>query len=174
VLRTGCRTGPLWLDVRGPMRDEGRHDLALRLRLIQEPVVIRVALRDASMVPETCRTHAHTRVKEKAHIPMSTPSRTKARISRLGSIANHLRKTSSSRYPSDTPSPPTHPSKTESALRSCVTKSDDLSSMYTSAGEVHLKGDDEGKSQAASCIRSFYEKGGNGCFAQTRLWRRKV
>jgi hypothetical protein len=88
------------------------------------------------------------------HIPTSTPSRTKARISRLGSIANHLRKTSSSRYPSSgTPSPSTQPSKTESALRSCVTKSDDLSSKYTSAGDVHFNGDDEGKSQAASCVQ---------------------
>ena len=29
------------------MRDEGRYDLALRLWLVQEVVVIRVALRDA-------------------------------------------------------------------------------------------------------------------------------
>src|SRR6266702_4321933 len=96
----------------------------------------------------------YRRYVKKSNIPTSTPSRTKARISRLGSIANHLRKTSSSRYPSGSPAPSSmHPSKTELASRSCVTKSDDLSSKYTSAGDVHFKGDDEGKSQAASCVQ---------------------
>lgn len=47
LLRTGCRASPLWLDVLGPMRDERRHDLSLRLWFIQKLVVIRVALRDA-------------------------------------------------------------------------------------------------------------------------------
>ena len=44
---TRWRAGPLWLDVRRPIRDEGRDDLALRRGLVQKLVVIRVALRDA-------------------------------------------------------------------------------------------------------------------------------
>ena len=47
LLRTGCRSSPLWLDLLGPIRGEGRHDLALRLWLVQKLVVIHIALRDA-------------------------------------------------------------------------------------------------------------------------------
>src|SRR6266851_4039332 len=50
----------------------------------------------------------------------------------------------------------THPSKTDSALRSCEIKSDDFKSMYTSAGDVHRRGCDEGKSQAASYVFIFH------------------
>ena len=50
---TRCRAGPLWLDVRCPARDEGRHDLALRLALVQELVIVRIALRYACPFPHT-------------------------------------------------------------------------------------------------------------------------
>ena len=168
-LHTGCRTGPLWLDVSSPIRGERRHNLALRLWLVQELVVVRVALRDAFRRHDNVKHMRWVRslpdryADPQKHIPTSTPSRTKARNSRLGSIANHLRKTSSSLYAvgPEVPSPSTHPSKIESALRSCVTKSDDLRSKYTSAGDVHFKGEDEGKSQAASCIQFFRSSHGN-------------
>jgi len=44
---TRWRAGPLWLDVRRPVRDEGRDDLALRRGLVQKPVVVPIALRYA-------------------------------------------------------------------------------------------------------------------------------
>jgi hypothetical protein len=74
--------------------------------------------------------------------------RTKHRNSRLRSTGYHFRSTSSSAYGSGSE---LHPVKTDSAVRSCVIKSDDLRSMYTSAGDVHLHGDDCGSIQDASC-----------------------
>ena len=44
---TRRRAGPLWLDVRRPVRNEGRNDLALRRGLVQKLIVIHIALRDA-------------------------------------------------------------------------------------------------------------------------------
>lgn len=42
---TGRGTGPFWLDVRGPVRHEGRHDLALCPWLVPKLVIVRIALR---------------------------------------------------------------------------------------------------------------------------------
>lgn len=75
--------------------------------------------------------------------------RTKQRSSRLRSTGYHFLSTSSSSYGAELVGG-MQPSNTDSGVRSCVTKSDDLSSMYTSAGDVHFSGDDAGRIQDAS------------------------
>ena len=85
---------------------------------------------------------------------MSIPCRTKHRISRLRSIGYHFLSTSSSSYVFSSllcsEFSPAHPSNTWIGLMSCKTKSEDFSSIYTSAGEVHLSGEEEGRIQEAS------------------------
>lgn len=92
---------------------------------------------------------------------MSIPCRTKHRISRPRSIGYHFLSTSSNSYVfSDPPcagSSPAHPSNTWIGSMSCRTKSEDFNSMYTSAGEVHLSGEEEGRIQEAS-YRSYKPK----------------
>ena len=63
-LLTRCRAGPLWLDVRSPVRHEGRHDLALRLGLVQKLVMVRIALRYTCCVFVFCAFFAEVRVSD--------------------------------------------------------------------------------------------------------------
>jgi len=133
---TRCGTGPFRLDVCCPVCHEGRYDLALRPWLVQKLVIVRITTLRYTCVLSQKKTRDtkiyaygyRGRKKRNENGPMSTPSRTKARISRLGSIANHLRKTSSSLYNTWSRSSSSslllllftfvHPSKTDSALRS--------------------------------------------------------
>jgi hypothetical protein len=50
---TGCRGGPLWFDVRDPVRDEATHDLFLSFGFVQKFIVVHVALRDAFLARST-------------------------------------------------------------------------------------------------------------------------
>jgi hypothetical protein len=88
--------------------------------------------------------------------PMSTPLRTKARISHLATRVNRKPFTQDElqlvlSYSRSSLLLFARPSKTDSVLRSCTITSDDSKVMYTSVGDVHCSGEgDEGRSHAAS------------------------
>ena len=154
---------PLFFDLTSPKTGNRSRDLILRLERVEIVIKVRVALSYSYARRKTrvspCR-HSLS-IFTKGHIPISSLFLTKQRNSRLGSTWYHFLRTSSSSYfggsisvASGADDAGVHPSNTRSGSRSCDTKSEDFRSKYTSMGDVHLRGAEDGRIHDASYAKA--------------------
>ena len=138
---------PHILDISPPERHYSILDFIARSLFIHVWIEIHVPLSHSCVKNKTSYAGIQTIY---MHVPNNLRERTKHLNSRAGSTWYHLRKTNSSSYDVSALRLGIHPSKTVSSSTSCKIKSEDLSNMYTSDGDVHFIGDEDGRIQEAS------------------------